>query len=174
MRKRIVIIACWIGVLAAGAALRFDELSSRPILFDEATGARIMARRMEASGAYRFDPTHFHGPLLSSLSIPINRLRGEATWRELTKGTLRLLPAVAGTLIVLVPLLWRRPWGDGPMLLAAAFLATSPLLVYYSRMFIHEILLVLFGLLALTALFSKPKFGILGVIFPGYRGRGPM
>jgi uncharacterized protein (TIGR03663 family) len=162
--KRYVVIACWLGVLLAGAALRFDELSSPPFHFDEATGARITAKRMDPSGSYRFDPTHYHGPLLSSLSIPINRLRGEGTWPELTKGTLRLLPAIAGTLVVLVPLLWRRRWGDASMLLAAAFLATSPLLVYYSRMFIHEILLTLFGLITLVLLFTKPKFGIPGLV----------
>ena len=50
------------------------------------------------------------------------------------------------------------------MLLAAAFLATSPLLVYYSRMFIHESLLVLFGMLALVSLTCKPRWGIAGIL----------
>ena len=74
-----------------------------------------------------------------------------------------MLTAIAGTLLVLVPLLWRRRFGDGPMLLAAALLATSPLLVYYSRMFIHESLLVLFGMLALVSLTRAPRYGIPGL-----------
>ena len=150
-------------MLATGIFLRFDQLDKRPFHADEATGARITARRME-SGAAQFDPTHFHGPLLADLAIPLCRLRGENTWPELTKGTLRTLPAIAGCLLVLLPLWWRRRFGDGPMLLAAALLATSPLLVYYSRMFIHEPLLVLFGIMALMALTRRPRWGIPGLL----------
>lgn len=161
--KRALILALWISVAVAAAILRFDQLAKRPFHADEATGARITARHLE-SGTTQFDPTHFHGPLLADLAIPLCRLRGENCWRELTKATLRTLPAIAGTLVVLLPLLWRRRHGDGPMLLAAAFLATSPLLVYYSRMFIHESLLVLFGLLAMMALTRKPRWGIPGLL----------
>jgi len=162
MARRILIIVCWASVIAIGAFLRLDQLSSRPFHCDEATGARITARRME-SGNSQFDPQHFHGPLLSSLAIPLCRARGETTWQEMTKGTLRLLPATAGLLLVLLPLGWRRRWGDAPMLLAAALLATSPLLVYYSRMFIHESMVGLFGMLTLMAVLTKPKWGIPGV-----------
>ncbi|MDP3852000.1 MAG: TIGR03663 family protein [Luteolibacter sp.] len=152
MTKRILITACWIGVLAAGAFLRFDSLADRPFHADEATGARITASRME-SGSVTFDPKHYHGPLLADLAIPLCKSRGEDGWREMSKSTLRALPAIAGTLVLLLPLLWRKRFGDGPMLLAAAFMATSPLLVYYSRMFIHESLLVFFGM----ALWFMPR-----------------
>ncbi|MCX6875957.1 MAG: TIGR03663 family protein [Verrucomicrobia bacterium] len=162
MTRKIVIIACWVSVIALGAFLRFEGLSSRPFHCDEATGARITANSMAAGGS-QFDPTHFHGPLLSTLAIPLCRAGGETRWQEMTKGTLRRLPAMAGSLLVLLPLGWRRRWGDAPMLLAAALLATSPLLVYYSRMFIHESLLGLFGILALMALLTNPKYGIPGV-----------
>jgi uncharacterized protein (TIGR03663 family) len=145
MMARALIIACWIGVVAAGVFLRFDDLAARPFHADEATGARITAKRME-SGDANFDPTHFHGPLLADLAMPLCRTRGENGWREMSKLTLRLLPAIGGTLLVLLPLAGRRRFGDVPMLLASAFLATSPLLVYYSRMFIHEPLLALAGI----------------------------
>jgi uncharacterized protein (TIGR03663 family) len=154
---------CWIGVLVAGAFLRFDQLTERPFHADEATGARLTALRME-SGDYRFDPLHYHGPLLSSLAIPLARMHGESRWQELTKDSLRLLPALAGTLLLLVPLVWRGRFGDGPMLLAAALLASSPLLVYYSQMFIHESLLVLLGMLALVFLIRFPRYGIPGLL----------
>jgi uncharacterized protein (TIGR03663 family) len=114
------------------------------------------------SGNYRFDPLHYHGPLLSSLAIPIARVCGEPTWQDLSKQTLRLLPALAGTFLVLVPLLGRRRFGDASMLLTAALLATSPLLVYYSQMFIHEMLLALFGMASLFFLTKKP-----GHVLPG-------
>jgi uncharacterized protein (TIGR03663 family) len=159
--KQAALALCWIAVIAAGAFLRFDQLSKRPFHADEATGARLTAARME-SGDYRFDPLHYHGPLLSSLAIPLARTHGENRWQELTKSSLRLLPALAGTLLLLVPLLWRKRIGDGPMLLATSLLATSPLLVYYSRMFIHESLLVLFGMLTLACLIRFPRYGIPG------------
>jgi uncharacterized protein (TIGR03663 family) len=161
--KRAAIIACWIAVVFTGAFLRFDEISKRPFHADEATGARLTAARME-SGDYRFDPLHYHGPTLSRLAMTLCQLRGETRWQEMTKTTPRLLTASAGVLLLLVPLLWRRRFGDGPMLLAAAVLATSPLLVYYSRMFIHESLLVLFGMLALLSLTRAPRWGIPGLL----------
>jgi len=161
--KRSALIACWISVVIAGIFLRFDQLSQRPFHADEATGARITASRM-TSGDYKFDPIHYHGPLLSSLAIPLCEWKGEDVWPELTKHTLRLVPAIAGSLLLLVPLLWRKRFGDAPMLLATALLATSPLLVYYSRMFIHESLLVLLGMLALVSLIRFPRFGIPGLL----------
>lgn len=163
MIKHALIILCWLAVIGAGAFLRFDQLAKRPFHADEATGARITAARME-SGDYRFDPVHYHGPILSSLAIPLCKGRGENGWREMTKTTPRLLTAIAGSLLLLVPLLWRRRFGDAPMLLAAALMATSPLLVYYSRMYIHEPLLVLFGMLALVSLVRAPRWGIPGFL----------
>ena len=150
-------------MIGVGAFLRFDQLAKRPFHADEATGARITSARME-SGDYQFDPIHFHGPILSSLAIPLCKGRGENRWQEMTKTSPRLLTAIAGTLLLLVPLLWRRRFGDAPILLVAALFATSPLLVYYSRMFIHESLLVLFGMLAIVSLMRAPRWGIPGFL----------
>lgn len=161
--KNAAIVACWICVAVTAVFLRFDDLGDRPFHADEATGAKITARRME-SGVSQFDPAHYHGPLLADLAIPVCRARGETSWRTMTKTTLRALPAIAGTLLVFLPMFWRRRCGDLPVVLAAAFLATSPLLVYYSRMFIHESLLVLFGMAALISLAGKPRWGIPGIL----------
>lgn len=163
MMKHAFIIACWMSVAAIGAFLRFDDLAARPFHADEATGARITARRMEAGGA-SFDPKHYHGPLLADLAMPLCRARGEDGWKEMTKATLRLVPFIAGLLLVLLPLAGRRRFGDGPMLLAAALLATSPLLVYYSRMFIHESLLAFFGIAFLFSLLKAPRHGLPGFL----------
>lgn len=161
--KRAAIIICWISVILAGVFLRFDHLSKRPFHADEATGARITSSRME-SGNYHFDPVHYHGPLLSSLAIPICRISGETQWNTLTKFTLRLLPAIAGSLLLFVPLFWRKRFGDAPMLVATLLFATSPLLVYYSRMFIHESLLVFFGMMTLAMLVRFPRHGLPGLM----------
>jgi uncharacterized protein (TIGR03663 family) len=161
--KLAVVIVCWICVTVAAVFLRFDGLGERPFHADEATGARIAARRME-SGGKQFDPRHYHGPLLADLAIPLCWLRGESDWQGMRKGTLRMVPAIAGVLLVWVPLFWRRRCGDVPMLAAAAFLATAPLLVYYSRMFIHESLLVLCGMAAVVSFTKKPRWGIPGIL----------
>jgi len=163
MGKGWIIGICWLGVVVLGAWLRFEHLAARPFHADGATGAKITALRLE-SGDYRFDPTHYHGPLLSALAGPVCRMRGEDGWREMTKESLRLPIAVVGWLLVLVPLLGRRRWGDGPMLLAAALLATSPLLVYYSRMFIHESLLATFGMAAVVSMWVVPRYAVPGVL----------
>lgn len=163
MMKRAVLSLCWIVVVAAAAFIRLDDLEVRPFHADEATGARITARRMETGGAH-FDPKHYHGPLLADFTIPLCRLRGEGSWLEMTKLTPRLVSAIAGTLLVLLPLAGARRFGHGPMLAAAAFLATSPLLVYYSRMFIHEPLLVFFGVATVFSLAGGSRWGGAGFL----------
>lgn len=160
---RAFIIFCWIAIIAGGIFLRFDELAKRPFHADEATGARITAARME-SGNYKFDPFHYHGPILSGLAKPLCKIHGEQEWQEMSKHSLRMLPMLAGCLVLFVPLLWVKRYGVFPMLLATALLATSPLLVYYSRMFIHEMLLVLFGMLALLCFFRFPRYGLPGCL----------
>lgn len=162
-RRAAILMFCWICVIATGGWLRFEELGKRPFHADEATGARITANRLE-TGTLNFDPTHYHGPLLSGLAMPLCKLRGEDRWSALRKTTLRTVPALAGTLLLLVPLLGRRRFGDPAMCMAAAFLACSPLLVYYSRMFIHESLLVLFGLAVPFFLWNKSRWWIAGIL----------
>ncbi len=158
-----ILMICWICVIATGAWLRFENLGKRPFHADEATGARITANRLE-TGTLNFDPTHYHGPLLSGMAMPLCKLRGEDRWSALQKTTLRTIPALAGTLLLLVPLIGRRRFGDPAMCLAAAFLACSPLLVYYSRMFIHESLLVLFGMAVPFFLWKKSRWWIAGLL----------
>lgn len=163
LMKRISLILAWIAVFVTAAFLRFDDLTLRPMHADEATGARIMAMRMEGQGG-KFNPSHYHGPLLADLTMPICLLRGESSWAELSKLSLRPITACAGFLLVLLPLAWRRSVGDLAPLLAAALLATSPLLIYYSRMFIHESLLALAGMAFLAAVLRWPRWGIPGVL----------
>lgn len=133
--------------------LRIHQLEARPIHADEATGAHIFAQRVENAN-YRFDPTHFHGPLLSLSTWPVAQLYGQRHWQELSLSMLRTGPVLAGLLLVLTPLLWLRQIGHGAVLAAAALLASSPLLVYYNRMYIHESWLALFGMLAAAAIFG--------------------
>ncbi len=156
MYQRTFFIIAWIAVIWLAVWLRVDELEARPIHADEATGAHIFSQRIENAN-YRFDPTHFHGPLLSLSTLPLAKLYGESSWQELSLPMLRTGPVLAGLLMVLSPLLWLRMIGPRAALGAAALLACSPLLVYYNRMYIHESWLVLFGMLAVAAIFYVVK-----------------
>ena len=136
-------------ILCAAAWLRFYGLEERPLHFDEATGARIVGYHLE--GAQRpFDPKHFHGPLLNAVTTPVAKSQGQNSWSELTIIPLRSVTAVAGFLTAAACLLF--PAHRMVTLAAAAFVATSPMLVYYSRMYIHEPLFVFAGILSLLAL----------------------
>lgn len=153
--RRFILICAWLTLLSLGLSLRLNNLSERPMHADEATGARILADRLESKD-YHFNPNHFHGPTLSLSSIPIAKLNQENSWPALSKKNLRIGPALAGTALLLIPLLWRSKLGQSGALLATTCLATSPLLTYYSRVYIHETWLTLFALLALTFACTRP------------------
>jgi uncharacterized protein (TIGR03663 family) len=127
-------------VLAVAAWLRFDGLGDPPMQADEATGARFAAQILEGP-APRFDPSHFHGPVLWLAGASAARAAGEDGWTELTASTLRSIPASAGLLVVGLALASFPLVGRRASLLAAAFLAVSPVAVHYSRIFVHEPLL---------------------------------
>lgn len=117
---------------------------------EAATGAQILADYME-TGEYTFDPHHYHGPLLSFVAAPWARMSGQDSWLELEAPTLRQVTAACGVLTLAGVLfmqfgLWRSVFGIG-------FLATSPLLVYYSRMYIHEPLFLLCAVPTLVGMF---------------------
>ncbi|MGJ8650252.1 MAG: flippase activity-associated protein Agl23 [Opitutaceae bacterium] len=152
MPRRIIIVAAWLTICGVGLFLRLHNLEDRPMHADEATGARILAERLEGAD-YSFNPSHFHGPTLSLSTVPLAKLRNESSWPDLSKLTLRLGTVFAGTLIILTPLLWQVRLGHVGALATGAFLASSPLLVYYSRVYIHESWFALFTMLALAALY---------------------
>lgn len=152
MLTKWIIAITWTGILVLALFLRMDDLGERPVHADEATGARILAQQLEGA-AYAYNPKHFHGPVLSQVAYLLARLRSEHDWSGISITTLRASTVLGGFLLVLTPLLWRGFIGPLGALIAAACLATSPLLVYYSRTYIHETWLALFGMLACAGLF---------------------
>jgi len=165
-----------LSIVALGALwLRTAEISRRPMHADEANQA-VKTGDLIEHGHYAFDPRDHHGPTLYYAAVPLAWLRGERTLAALTETTVRLVPAIAGTLsVLLLAALVFNGW-PGPgnrisadntarsiteppppetkthwrALLAATFLALSPPAVYYSRYFIQETLLVTFTLALLV------------------------
>ncbi|HRE05614.1 MAG TPA: TIGR03663 family protein [Opitutaceae bacterium] len=150
-------------ILVLAAWLRLHDLSSRPMHADEANQAVKLGALLER-GEYRFDPYDHHGPTLYYLAGGLAVLRGERSLAALTETTVRLTPAVAGVLAVLLLAGVMAPLGWTPALLAALFLAVAPASVYYSRYFVQETLLVTFSLLALLGASHARRTGALGWI----------
>lgn len=166
MGKVAVLTWGWLVVFAVGAFLRLGELGEMPVHADESTGARILCDSITGNRR-AFDPTHFHGPLLPMLGRAAIAMAGEHGWQDVRIETLRLVPAFAGCLTVLVPLLLVRFLGPGGSLLAGALLATSPTLVYYNRVYIHESLLVLLsvaGMALVPRFLSRPAIGLGAIV----------
>lgn len=141
----------WVAVLVAAASLRLVCLDNRPMHCDEANHADKFRLLLE-HGDYTYNPYEYHGPSLNFLTLPIARLAGLEKLTEVTEIHLRLLPAIFG--IVLVGLVWllRDEFGRGATLAAALLTAVSPAMVFFSRYYIQEMLLVCFTFGAIVAL----------------------
>lgn len=125
--------------LIVGAALRLYDLTLRPFHHDEGVNGFFMMKLVN-EGAYKYDPSNYHGPSLYYVTLPLVWLMG------LNSFTLRFEPVLFGLgLLVLVLLLGRR-LGTWAAVAGAAFLAVSPGMVFISRYFIHEMMLLFFML----------------------------
>lgn len=133
-------------VAAGGLALRCIRLDNRPMHNDEAVNAIKLGGHWQP-GHYRYDPNEHHGPTLYYYSLPLVWLSGTRSFNDLGEITMRLTPALFG--VGLIFLLWPLAGGlgRGATLAAAVLTALSPAMVFYSRYYIHEMLLVFFTLL---------------------------
>ena len=138
-------------IVVLAAALRLPALDVRPMHTDEAVHAAKFARLLE-QGLYEYDPEEFHGPTLNYLTLIPARVRGIARYADLDEITLRSVPAVVGILLVAAHLLLVPVVGFRPAALAALLAAVSPAMVYYSRYYIQETLLVAFSFGALVSI----------------------
>ncbi len=145
----------WVAVglllAAAGAlALRLPLLDRRPLHNDEGINA-IKLRALWEQGRYVYDPDEYHGPALYYAALPFVWLSRARNADQLPDSALRLLPVCCGVALVLLLWLLRDALGRATTLCAGVLTAISPAMVFYSRYFIHEMMLVLFTLLVLAA-----------------------
>jgi uncharacterized protein (TIGR03663 family) len=135
---------------AVGAlAFRLPSLSSRVFHGDEANQAFKAGILLEA-GEYRYDPLEHHGPTLYYLARISTGLSGVKTFAETSESMYRIVPVLFGAAVVLLLLLIRDGLGNRAVFYAALLTAVSPAMVYYSRYFIQEMLLVFFTLAAIA------------------------
>ena len=135
---------------AGALALRCPRLDVRPLHNDEAINALKLIALWE-KGEYHYDPDEFHGPSLYYAALPFVWLSPAGNADSLRETTMRLVPLAFGAGLILLLLLLADGLGRQATLWAAIFTAASPAMVYYSRYFIHEMLLVCFTMLTLAA-----------------------
>lgn len=131
-------------IAAAGAfAFRLPSLDARPMHGDEANQA-VKAGILLDTGEYAYDPVEHHGPTLYYLALPVAWVSGATNFAETTEWTFRLVPVVFGVGVVLLLIPLRTTLGTATVLVAVVLTAVSPAMVFYSRYYIQEMLLVCF------------------------------
>src|ERR1035441_1760780 len=140
-------------VLLAGLALAVwsCSLDKRPMHNDEGVNG-IKFGQLWDHGGDKYDPEEHHGPSLYYATLALGRLtRAPKDSQQSTESRLRFTTVLFGVgLILLLPLI-ADGLGRRATIWAALFTAVSPAVVFYSRYYIHEILLVFFTFLALAA-----------------------
>jgi uncharacterized protein (TIGR03663 family) len=135
-------------LLALG--LRSAQLDARPMHNDEAVNANKIRDLWEGPG-YRYDPNEFHGPALAYSTLVWEKLTLAKDFARFTEIRLRSLPVLFGVGLVLLLFMVADGLGRNATLAAAFLTAVSPVMVYYSRDYIHETLFVFFIFLALAS-----------------------
>ncbi|MGO8674756.1 MAG: flippase activity-associated protein Agl23 [Limisphaerales bacterium] len=155
MTRRWILFGLLFAAIVA-AALRGPKLGDRPMHNDEAVngikfGQLWDARVAKAYGPFKYDPNEHHGPALAYFTFALARLTGAPDLDHFSEARLRAVDALFGLgLILLLPLI-ADGLGRRPVLWAGVLTAVSPAMVFYSRYFIHEMLLVFFSFVALAA-----------------------
>jgi uncharacterized protein (TIGR03663 family) len=132
-------------VIALG--LRAPRLALRPLHNDEGVNA-LKFGRLWVNNNYKYDPNEFHGPTLPYFTLPAAWLDGSPDFNQFTEATYRSVTVAFGAGLVLLVLLLSPELGRAETLWAAALTAISPAMVFYSRYYIHEMLLVFFTALS--------------------------
>jgi uncharacterized protein (TIGR03663 family) len=155
MTRRRILLGLLLAVILA-VALRGPRLGERPMHNDEAVngikfGQLWDARLANLYGPFKYDPNEHHGPSLFYFTFALAKLTGAPDISHFSEARLRSVDVLFGLgLILLLPLI-ADGLGRAPALWAGFLTAVSPAMVFYSRYYIHEMLLVFFSFLALAA-----------------------
>jgi len=152
---------CCVLILAAtiaAVALRLPLLEQRPMHGDEAVHAEKFRLLLEED-FYRYDRYEYHGPTLNYLTLIPAWLSSAEKLTEINEFTLRIVPVFFGVLLVLLLLLMVDGLGRTVAVCAAILTAISPAMVFYSRYYIQEMLLVcfVFGAIACGYRYTRSK-----------------
>jgi uncharacterized protein (TIGR03663 family) len=165
---------CCVLILAAtivAFALRLPRLAQRPMHGDEAIHAVKFGQLLE-QGVYTYDPHDYHGPTLNYLTLIPAWLASAKNLTQVNEFILRIVPVFFGASLVLLLLLISDGLGPGATVYAGFLTAVSPAMVFYSRYYIQEMLLVCFSFAVIVfgyryARSKHISYAILAGIFAG-------
>jgi len=142
--RRFLFFAAAILLTAAGALLfRLPRLEQRPMHTDESVHTAKAGILIE-EGEYTYDPTEYHGPTIYYFALPFVWLSGATTLVDTSEWMFRIVPVIFGVGLVLLLLLVGDGMGRWAAVIAGILTAVSPAMVFYSRYYIQEMLLVFF------------------------------
>ena len=154
MRRSARLLTLSILILAAAAlAIRLPRLGLRPMHGDEANQAKraaMLAGIVPGERGYRYDPREHHGPILYWLTLPSLRLSGATDFAQTDEAAYRIVPVVFGAGLIVLLSLVADGLGRGPVIWAGLLATLSPAMVFYSRYYVQETLLVFFSFAAIA------------------------
>ncbi|MHC4397043.1 MAG: flippase activity-associated protein Agl23 [Planctomycetota bacterium] len=145
-----------LAVTIVTVVLRLPRLAQRPMHGDEAVHAYKFGELLEQN-SYSYDPGEYHGPTLAYFTLIPAWLSGIGNYKDLTEFTLRIVPVFFAVLLVVMSLLLVDGLGRPAVIITAVLTAVSPAFVFYSRYYIHEILLVCFTFGVITSGYRYTK-----------------
>ncbi|HUV40620.1 MAG TPA: flippase activity-associated protein Agl23 [Sedimentisphaerales bacterium] len=152
---------CFVLVLAVtitAVAVRVPRLRQRPMHCDEAVNAVKFGQLLE-TGSYKYEPRQYHGPTLNYFTLSAARLSSAKNFSDVTETDLRIVPAAFGILLVVLVFLLADGLGWAATIFAALLTAVSAAFVFYSRYYIHEMLLVCFTFGVIACLWRCARSG---------------
>ena len=123
----------------------FWNLGARTISHDESLHA-LYSYKLYAGEGYIHNPM-MHGPFLFHANALIYFLFGVNDY------TARIVPAIFGVVLVLLPLLLRKELGRLGTLVASVMFLISPSILYYARYIRNDIYMAVWAMLMVIALF---------------------
>jgi uncharacterized protein (TIGR03663 family) len=157
MWKRWILLLTLILVAAGALAFRTRQLSDRPFHGDEAIHAWKFGELWN-TGKFEYDPFEYHGPTLHYFTLPVMWITGQ-NYASANEFYYRIVPAIFGAGLILLLWLLRDDLGYWETLVAAVLTAVSPAMVFYSRYYIQEMLLVFFTFTAIVGLCRYARSG---------------
>lgn len=159
-------------VLLLALFFRLFRLDLRPMHHDEANQAVKFGRLLE-DGEYTYDRFDHHGPSLYYLTLPFAWAFSGKDFSKLKETTLRLVPALLGAGLIFFLLFVKKRLNLPSILFSALFVSLSPIMVFFSRFYIQEMLLAFFTLGFMASLWlslktKKPGWFITAGITAGF------
>jgi uncharacterized protein (TIGR03663 family) len=121
-------------VILFALLIRLFDLGERVFHHDESVHASFTLKLLE-TGQYRYDPA-YHGPFLFHSTAVVFHFLG------INDTTARLIPAFFGVAAILLLFLLKKELGERGVLWSAFLISFSPSMVYFSRFFRNDMIIV--------------------------------